>query len=311
MRVAGKVEVFYVLSKVIYPLIAPSNLCLILVGTGFALRLGARYRRWGSRLVAVGFGLLLFTGFSPLGKWLTIPLEARFAESRLPDGANVTHIMFLGGFEDALVGRERGQLAANAAGERLLGALELADRFPTAKLVFAGGYGWLFGERVNGTSMIVDYMAAVGIARERIITEGQSRNTSENAAFIARELGRASGGCPCGFVLVTSAFHMPRAMGVFRKAGFEGDDQRLYPYPVDYRTRGAVDAWAPYDALHEGLEQTDIAFKEWVGLLAYRLSGRTDTLWPGPRPASRAPGARGDDLQKGRPGASIRSITWP
>mgnify|MGYP001816026385 FL=1 len=276
---------FYVLSKVIFPLIAPSNFSLVLMVSGLALRLVERWRRWGNRIALTGFVVLLLVGFSPVGKWLSIPLEERFANVTLPDEKAVTHIIFLGGFEQSVVSLARGQLATNASGERILYAVSMARRYPNAKIVFAGGYGWLFGKRLNATQLVTDYLEAVGIEPERIMTEGKSRNTWQNARYVREMLDAGGETCPCGYLLVTSAWHMPRSVGVFRQAGFEGGERRLFPTPVDYRMRGVPDAWSPYSWLHEGLEQSDLAFKEWVGLLAYWMSGRTDALWPGPRGA--------------------------
>ena len=176
----------------------------------------------------------------------------------------------------------RGQLAVNAAGERLLETVALARRHREAKVVFTGGYGWLVGTPVDATRSVAGYLEGAGIERERIVVEGRSRTTWENAVFVKRLIEGEGAGCPCAVALVTSAWHMPRAVGVFRKAGFAAPGWRLYPVPVDYRTRGEDDRWNPYFWMHEGVEQTDLAFKEWVGLAAYWLSGRTDALWPGP-----------------------------
>src|SRR5262249_32669385 len=79
------------------------------------------------------------------------------------------------------------------------------------------------------------------------------------------------------WLLVTSAYHMPRAVGVFRHAGF-----KVEPYPVDYRTHSQKDLTRLFETVGDGIKRTDLAVKEWVGLLAYRLSGRTDELFPGP-----------------------------
>ena len=76
---------------------------------------------------------------------------------------------------------------------------------------------------------------------------------------------------------MTSAFHMPRAIAAFRAAGFP-----VEAYPVDYRTRGPIDATAPFALLPAGLTMTDTAMHEWAGLLAYRLAGETSELFPGP-----------------------------
>jgi len=76
---------------------------------------------------------------------------------------------------------------------------------------------------------------------------------------------------------VTSAYHMPRSIGAFRRVGFA-----VEAYPVDYRTRGIEDLARPFPSLGEGLRRGDIAMREWIGLLMYRLAGRTNELFPGP-----------------------------
>lgn len=273
---------FFVLSKIIYTLIAPSNFCLILIGLGLVLSAWPRWLRLGRRLVVAGFVLLLVFGFSPLGKWLAKPLDDRFAAVELPAPAAVTHIIFLGGFERSSISRQRGQIATNASGERLLAIPFLARRFPRAKIVYTGGHVTLLGEGLGALDTIAGYLVGAGVARERILLEGRSRNTWENATFVKALLERQNATCPCGYLLVTSAWHMPRAMGVFRRAGFTEGQRRLFAYPVDYRTREGRHMWLPFRDLHSGLRVTDHAVKEWLGLLAYRLTGRTATLWPKP-----------------------------
>ena len=109
---------------------------------------------------------------------------------------------------------------------------------------------------------------------ERLMFEDRSRNTSENALF-SKEMAQPKPGER--WLLVTSAYHMPRAIGIFRKAGFP-----VEAYPVDWRTRGPSDLWRPFDRLSEGLRRCDVVVREWAGLLAYWLTGRTSELFPAP-----------------------------
>jgi uncharacterized SAM-binding protein YcdF (DUF218 family) len=74
---------------------------------------------------------------------------------------------------------------------------------------------------------------------------------------------------------------MPRAVGSFRAAGFP-----VTAYPVDYRTRGPQDAARFFPFVANGLRRLDLATKEWIGLLAYRLAGYTDALFPAPDPGA-------------------------
>ena len=107
------------------------------------------------------------------------------------------------------------------------------------------------------------------------------------------------------WLLITSAYHMPRAMGAFRQAGFD-----VEPWPVDYRTRGTADLTRPFDKVSEGLRRVDVATREWVGLLAYWVTGRSDALFPGPQRGARRLRSSGRRKRPGRL-ASIPMSTQP
>lgn len=190
--------------------------------------------------------------------------------------------MVLGGAELAKITEARGQLGVNASAERLLAMVPLARRFPKAQIIFTGGYGAL-GRPVSAGRAIAGHLVAAGIGAERILIEDRSRNTWQNALYTKNLLRARQTVCPCGYLLVTSAWHMPRAVGVFRQAGFDdGPQHRLYPWPVDYRTLGHSGDWQLYRWFHEGLKETDLAVKEWLGLVVYWMSGRSIDVWPAP-----------------------------
>jgi uncharacterized SAM-binding protein YcdF (DUF218 family) len=268
----GRLPMFFYASKLFWLLAQPSNACVLILGLG--LLLAVRGASLGRRLAGAGFAAILLLGFSPLGSALIYPLEQRFAGLPEPSAADhIAGIIMLGGFEDAWVSAGRPGLALNEAGERLTGTLLLARRLPDAKVIFTGGNGSLTTSETAENS-IEAYLLAIGISRERMVLEHQSRTTWENATFLRDILKPVAGQ---RFALVTSAFHMPRAVGAFRRAGFD-----VVPYPVDYRTRGFIDLIYPFSAMPEGLQRVDFAAKEWVGLVGYWLGGRSDALWPGP-----------------------------
>jgi uncharacterized SAM-binding protein YcdF (DUF218 family) len=169
--------------------------------------------------------------------------------------------------------------ALNEAAERLVEAAILTRRFPGAKIAFSGGdAGVLYkaGSEAEGAESL---LAALGVPRDRLILEAKSRDTYENAVLLKEELAKQSElGPGRRWLLVTSAYHMPRAIGAFRQAGFD-----VEAWPVDYRTRGRADLIRPFDKVSEGLRRVDVASREWAGLLAYRLTGRSDALFPAPR----------------------------
>jgi uncharacterized SAM-binding protein YcdF (DUF218 family) len=131
----------------------------------------------------------------------------------------------------------------------------------------------IFAERPEA-EFALRLLESLGVPNGRVVAEDKSRNTVENARF-SRELAQPKPGER--WLLVTSAYHLPRAIGIFRKAGFP-----VEAYPVDWRTRGTGDVLRPFPTLGEGLRRTDTAMREWVGLLAYWIGGQSSELFPGP-----------------------------
>lgn len=269
--------VFYA-SKILGVLASPANIAVALVLVG-AVLLYAR-PRFGRRLVGAGAVLILLLGFSPVPK-----LAMRMLEDRFPPAAaegRIDGIVVLGGGANVA----RGRLAFNEAASRIIEGAALAKRHPEATLVFSGGDAGFF-ERDEETEAAgaARVFAAAGIAPDRIVLEDRSRTTRENALLTRERVAPRAGE---RWVLVTSAFHMPRAIGAFRAAGLA-----LEAYPVDYRTSGsATDWWRPLARASEGLRVADLAAKEWLGLLAYRIAGYTDALLPSPAPSSLPGSAR-------------------
>lgn len=266
-------SVFFVVSKVFWFFAAPSNLLVLLATVGLVLLLFQMPRLGRAVLLVSVAGLLIF-GFSPAANYIYEPLEDRFPPFH-DDGQPVAGVIVLGGAEVPGVGLPRGVPAFNDAGERAMALSDLARRYPQAKLAFVGGSGALAGEEEGAEShMMRDALPMLGIAPDRVIFEPHSRNTWQNATFSKALLKPQPGE---RWLLVTSAYHMPRAMGCFRKAGFD-----VTAYPVDYRTAGPGYLWDSFNFAAKGLNFTDNSVKEWVGLVTYYLTGKTTALFPAP-----------------------------
>lgn len=262
---------FPYLAKLFWFLFSPLSLVLLLLVAGLLLGALGRRRigRWATGTATVL--LVLFTTTN-LGLLLVRPLEARFP--RQPEPAEVTGIVVLGGGMNASLNGRNGGWELNRAGDRFVEALRLAQRYPEARILVTGGITVLSDAAESEADAAVRFFTALGIARDRLLVEGESRNTEENALF-ARQLARPADGDT--WLLVTSAAHMPRSVGLFRKAGFD-----VLPWPTDYFTGADV---APQLALGTGTENLDIlnaALREWAGLTAYHLTGRIDDWFPGP-----------------------------
>ncbi len=259
-------------SKLFWLAVNPGNLLLILLCAGVLLMGTRTWQRLGRRLVGVAAAAGLAVTVLPLGTWLALPLENRFpAPARLPE--RVDGIVVLGGAVDQLLTAARGQPALRADAERMTAFVALARRYPAARLVFTGGSGRLARQEIKETVAARLLFEELGLDVERVLFEDRSRNTYENAVYSYR---LAAPRPQETWLLVTSAYHMPRAVGCFRRAGW-----RVVPYPVDFRTGGSY-GYAPPLYFAEALEELGLAAHEWVGLAAYRLMGRTDRLLPGP-----------------------------
>jgi uncharacterized SAM-binding protein YcdF (DUF218 family) len=260
---------FFVASKALWFFAAPSALLILgaLIGAAFSARRGGQ-------LLALGcVAALLVIGAAPAGALLIAPLENRFpAPPRdLPPPAGV---VVLGGAIDDDLTRARGQTTFDEGAERLTEAVILARRYPSARIVYTGGSNSLLGRPSSEAEDARRLLVAMGVDPQRITLESRSRNTDENARFTAALVHPQPDQT---WLIDTSAFHMPRAMGLFRKAGFDA-----IAYPVDYRSEGGRSDWRVNVSLPRGLALFDLAAHEWVGLLAYRLTGRIDSWLPGP-----------------------------
>ncbi|MGH6734758.1 MAG: YdcF family protein [Methyloceanibacter sp.] len=292
---------FFYLAKVLWFVLQPSTLIALLIGYG-AILIWTGWARWGRRFVTVGAILLLIAGLSPLGNALILPLEDRFPRAGIAAPPPPTGIIILGGAEDRLVGSARQAPTLNEAGERLLEGAILAHKFPEAKIAFSGGDAGVLYKSDSEAEGAAALLTQLGIDRDRLILEADARDTYENAVYLKKELtARGELDLTKRWLLITSAYHMPRAIGAFRQAGFW-----VEPWPVDYRTRGSADLTRPFDKVSEGLRRVDVASREWVGLFAYWMTGRTDALFPGPDEgapdcAPAAPGATPPDSRPACP----------
>ena len=263
---------FFELSKTAGVFFAnPGNLFFIALLVG-AVLLWTPARRFGRGLVLLAALFGLFAALVPTGRYAWLALENRFpAPLELP--AQVDGVVVLGGMIDPFVTRARGQLTLSDAVERLFAFAALGAKYPQAKLVFSGGSGVLGRQDATEAEALRPHLAQFGLDPARVLFEGRSRNTHENAV-LTRALVQPRP--EETWVLVTSAFHMPRAMGAFRQAGWT-----VVPYPVDYHLEPDPPfAWG-FDFL-AGMGSLRAAAHEWTGLVSYRLSGRTNALFPAP-----------------------------
>ncbi len=262
---------FFIVSKLVWFVAAPVT--FLLLGAIAGALFVPRKVGFPRSVTLFCSGALLLISVAPVGALMIEPLEDRFppppATMPAPYG-----IVVLGGAIDDEASAIRGQTTFDDGAARLTEAAILARRYPSARLLYTGGSASLWNssssEAIEGRKLLI----ALGVDPARITTEDKSRNTDENARFSAA-IERPKPDQT--WLVVTSAYHMPRAMGLFRKAGFSA-----VAYPVDYRSLGGWRDWRLTVDPVRGMRVLDLAAHEWVGLVAYRASGRIDDWFPAP-----------------------------
>lgn len=261
---------FFILSKTVAFLLLPSNI-LIVCGLAGVILLMTRRRRAGAWLAGVSLTVMALASFLPVGQFLLSVLESRFPPwdpgKGAPDG-----IVVLGGAIDPEISVAYRAPMVNGDAGRLIAMAKLARDYPNARIVYSGGDATLLGNGAAEADFIYPLLDSLGVPRAQVMLESKSRNTSENAWF-TKEMVKPKAGER--WLLVTSAFHMPRAIGCFRKAGFA-----VEAYPSNWQT--LPDKLSLGRDLSAGLSTLDLAAHEWIGLIAYRLTGKTDALLPAP-----------------------------
>ena len=250
------------MTELAWTLLQPSAVLVVLV----ALALAATWLRWQAVAATFLTAFLLVVAavlLLPVEEWLGAPLETRVAREPLPPRAD--GIVVLGGAVEWRVTRERGQLSLNAAGERIAAFAALAQRYPDARLIVTGSFADAFAHDLRATPTDASLFFGPHFAGRQVTFLGDARSTYEDALLALAAAEPRQGET---WLLVTSAWHMPRALGTFRTLGW-----RLTPVPVDYRTTGELRVAPDWDVAGT-LADLDRLVREWGAIAVYRRTGR-------------------------------------
>ena len=259
-------------SKLLWALFQPLPLALMLLVAGLALSFTRRIVI--ARISLLGAtAIIVVCGFTSFGYVAVGALEARF-QPPTTHPTKVAAIIVLGGGMNTDINAVRGGYELGQSGDRFVEALRLARLYPAAKVVISGGAGVLAADDTVDTEAEAGarFFEAFDVPRERLVLEDASRTTAENVGFTRELLGDGSDGA---LLLVTSAFHMPRSVGLFRKAGID-----IIPWPADYLASGAESFGLAPLRPAENLAISTIAIREWAALASYWITGRIDEFVP-------------------------------
>ncbi|MEN3974414.1 YdcF family protein [Emcibacter sp. SYSU 3D8] len=252
--------------RLLWDIFQPSNSLFLAFALGFVLLVAGHRRagKWLMSLSVIAFAAIMVL---PLSSYLMVTLETRFPASELPE--KVDGIITLGGALNSRSTQRWGRPQMNEHAERLTEAITLSQRYPDAALLISGGH-YDPADTLAEAEIARGLLSELGHPLDHTMFEGKSRTTWENGV-LSRDLVKPAPGET--WVLVTSSFHMPRAVGVFRELGWQ-----VIPYPVDYFTDGSV-RW-DLDNVGYRLGEFDYVVREWAALVAYHLMGRTPELFP-------------------------------
>lgn len=263
----------YITRKFFWWIIMPDMLIMLLIAIGIGFLL-FKNTKWARRFILSSCLLIFFFGGIPTGFWMLENLENRFPKvTEIPPGT--TGIILLGGNFDRMTTMGRNQPSYNLAAGRFIEFIKLARNHPELKLVFTGGGAAIpfhEGPGLTEAELTKQELDALGFDTSQIIFEGESLNTIENAS---KTYDLVQPTPDQKWLLMTSAFHLPRSVGLFRKAGWN-----VIPYPVDYHTPGDYE---PYFliGLKDGLTSWHFALREWASMIQNYMFDRSDELYPG------------------------------
>jgi len=265
-------DLFFITSKIVWAFLSPMNIIIALVCLAAVLlwcNKVALAKTVLTLLLIVNLPLLVY----PVSDSLIYPLEQRFQQPDMMP-TEVDGIIVLGGAEELKISVSWHRAEVSGAADRYIAAAELANIYPDIPVIYTGGSGLVRFQTNDGTGADTaqTLLVNVGIEQSRLIIESQSRNTHENFQLIHALLPKKAG----NYFLITSAFHMPRSVGLAQQ-----NNINVIPYPVDYRSnKPALRQWDMN--YHAHMSVLEIAWREWIGLTVYFITGKTAAWLPKP-----------------------------
>jgi uncharacterized SAM-binding protein YcdF (DUF218 family) len=255
---------FFIISKIFWVLIKPLNFLFILMAIGFFIRIFSRKAGQGVIVFAAFF--FVFLGIMPIGPNLMVYLESRYERpANLPE--RVDGIIVLGGAFDGQLSHEHGYPVGNSSTERIHDFIRLGKQYPDAKLLFSGGSGRPLQQKYKEAPVIQSFFKDMGVSQQNLMLEPVSRNTSQNVTFSYNLLQPKDDEV---WILITSAYHMQRAMSVFETIGWN-----VIPYPTDHNMPPEYVFLPKEFNVSKNFHMLEIALKELIGSTVYYLSGKS------------------------------------
>ena len=258
----------FFLSKFLWFLFNPFNSILFLFFLSVILNF-FKFQKFSKIMLYFTFLLFFIAGALPTGSYLLYLLEKNYHNKvNLPE--NVDGILILSGATNPFLTKEYDQISLNGAVERLTESIQLMKKYPKAKVFFAGGSGYVEHPDLNHSDVAKKFYESLDVNTKNIFFDKKSRNTYENIVFAKKKFNPNINE---KWILVTSAFHLKRAISVGEKLGWE-----LIPYATDYKL-GKKFRWKLSTNIFYNLGSLQNSSHEWVGIISYYLMGRSSKIF--------------------------------
>ena len=255
---------FY-LSKILWLIVNPFNIFIFITLFTMFLYL-INFRRISLIIYLINFIFIALISFLPIGSYLTYIIEKEFhTNTKIPE--RVDGILILGGATNPLLFKEFDQISLNGSAERLVESVMIIRKFEKAKVIFSGGSGIVNRSDLGHSQVVKLFYKKMGVDINKIFFEDKSRNTHENIIYskkIAKPKKNEN------WLLITSAFHMKRALLIAEK-----NNWKFIPYAVDFKNIKEFKL-TPNLNLLSNLNSFQSGLHEWLGLVSYYLMGRTE-----------------------------------
>lgn len=257
----------FLISKLIWLVAQPLSIAFLFAALAALLGL-VGFRKLGSLSALISALVLFVTLYTTTGSLALQNLEDRYTKPADPEALSC--MIVLGGVFESEVTTARSGIEFNQAADRFVEALRLALKYPQSRILISGGDGSFSGVYEGEAQASERFFTAFGVPSDRMVKDNTSRTTYENTVNTTQLL-EAAGLNNCA--LITSAFHMPRSVALFKKAGIS-----VTPWPVDFRTSGKVTLGLDFTQPSLNAQLTATAVREWMALIGYRIAGRIDSF---------------------------------
>jgi len=250
------------LKKIVAPLFFPIPLCIEILLLGLFFLWFTRKQKAGRIVVSIGVLLLCTLSYGAVSDIVVRPLEYEHPPlMKLEDVCEVKWVVVLGGGHTSDPKVPITSQLSRASIVRLVEGIRLHNMLPESKLILSGGSAF---DPVPNANVLADVALAIGVDKQRVILESGSKDTKDEARLIQKIVGNDR------FVLVTSAYHMPRSVGLFQKLGM-----KPIPAPTDHlvKERQGMGPGLFFPSAG-GLSKAERAFREYLGLGWAKLRGQ-------------------------------------